>query len=138
MIVLDTNVLSEPLRPQPDPRAVAWLDAQVVETLYLTTIGLAEIRLGIATLSLGRRQDSLRQRFEDAVLPVFGTRILPFDERASAVYASMRAAARNAGRELPEMDALIAAIVKSNELTIATGDTGPFVAAGVPVINPFD
>lgn len=138
MIVLDTNVVSEPLRALPAPRVVAWLDAQVLETLYLTTIVLAEIRFGIAALPNGERRDSLRERFEDEVVPLFGRRILPFDERASAVHAVIRADARRQGRTLPDMDALVAAIAKSHDLTVATRESAPFQAAGVPVINPFE
>lgn len=138
MIVLDTNVLSEPLKRQPDPRVVAWLDAQVVETLYLTTIALAEIRLGIAALPEGKRRESLHERFEDEVVPLFTGRILTFDERASAVHAVVCADARRAGHPLADMDALIAAIAKSHDQTVATRDTAPFIAAAVPVINPFE
>lgn len=138
MIVLDTNVLSEPLRPRPDPRVVAWLDAQVVETLYLTTIGLAEVRLGIAALPRGRRRTVLQERFEDEVVPLFARRILVFDERASAAYGVMRADARRAGRALSDMEGLVAAIAKTNDLMVATRDIGGFAAAGVPVINPFE
>lgn len=138
MIVLDTSVVSEPLRPRPNRRVIAWLDAQVVETLYLTTIGLAEVRFGIAALPRGRRRMVLQERFEDVVVPLFARRILVLDERASAAYGVMRADARRAGRVLSDMDGLVAAIAKTNDLMVATRDTGGFVAAGVPVINPFD
>ncbi|WP_156253727.1 type II toxin-antitoxin system VapC family toxin [Pseudactinotalea terrae] len=137
MIVLDTNVVSEPLRATPDPRVIAWLDAQAVETLYLTTILLAEIRFGIGALPEGKRRETLHERFEDEVVPLFARRILSFDDRASASYAGMRANARRRGETLPEMDAMVAAIARSNDLTVATRDTAHFIAAGVPVLDPF-
>jgi len=100
VIILDTNVIYEPLRPAPDPHVVEWLDAQVIETLYLTTISLAEVRLGIATLPRGARQRKLHERFEEDVLPLFSGRVLAFDEPASASYSELRARARSEGRAL--------------------------------------
>lgn len=137
MILLDTNVVSEPLRPQPDSRAVPWLDAQVHETLYLSTITIAEMRFGIAALPAGRRRRILSERFEGEVMPLFHGRILAFDELAATAYARIRARARQRARALGDFDALIAAIADANGLTVASRDTGPFVVAGVPVINPF-
>lgn len=137
MIILDTNVLSEPLRPKPDDRVVRWLDAQVLETLYITTISLAEVRLGIAALPRGKRQRVLDTRFEDEFLPHFPGRILDFDEPASARYAAIRARARAEGNALGGFDALIAAIADSRGYAVATRDTGPFRAGYVPVIDPF-
>lgn len=138
MIILDTNVLSEPLRSTPHPGVVAWLDAQAVDTLFLTTLTLAEIRYGIASLPKGRRRTTLRQRFENDVVPVFADRILPFDEPASTAYAELRATARAGGRAIGDFDALIAAIAHSQGFAVATRDLAPFEAARVPVINPFD
>lgn len=138
MIILDTNVISEPLRPRPVPGVVAWLDAQVVETLYLTTISLAEVRYGIACLPKGRRRQLLNDRFEGEVLPLFRGRVLAFDEPATAAYAALRARARAQGRTLGDFDALIASIAAATGFTVATRDTAPFAVAGVSVVNPFD
>ncbi len=91
MIVLDTNVLSEPLRQRPHAGVVAWLDAQAVETLYLTTISLAELRYGVAVLPDGKRRQILHDSIEREVLPAFATRTLSFDEDATAAYAILRA-----------------------------------------------
>lgn len=137
MIIVDTNVISEPLRRAPDPGVIRWLDAQAVETLWLTSISLAEIRYGIAVLPRGRRRRSLHERVEREVLPLFADRVLGFDSAASGPYANLRAAARTAGEAIGDFDALIAAIAKAHGATVATRDTGPFAASGVPVINPF-
>lgn len=137
MIVLDTNVLSEPMRPSPERAVVSWLDDQAVETLYVTTITLAEMRFGIAVLPKGKRRDRLSARFENDVLPAFGDRVLSFDEPASAQYSQLRARARAAGAAVGTTDAYIAAIAAAREFSVATRDTAPFIAAGVRVIDPF-
>jgi len=138
VIILDTNVISEPLRPRPSADVVAWLDAQVVETLYLTTISLAEVRYGIACLPKGGRRRTLHDRFEGEFLPLFHGRTLAFDEPATAAYAALRAQARAQGRAVGDFDALIASIASATAFTVATRDTAPFEAAGVAVVNPFD
>lgn len=137
MIILDTNVISEPLRPGPDQRVIAWLDAQAPATLHLTTISLAELRYGIAVLPAGARHRRLDDRFENEVLPVFAGRILPFDEDATAEYAELRATARAAGRAIGDLDALIAGIARAAGFAVASRDIAPFEAAGVRVVNPF-
>ena len=80
MILLDTNVISEPLRASPDLNVLAWIDAQVIETLYLSTICLAELRFGIAVLDDGKRKQMLHKSLEQQVLPLFDGRILTFDD----------------------------------------------------------
>ncbi|KDA06274.1 plasmid stability protein StbB [Microbacterium sp. CH12i] len=137
MILLDTNVISEPMRPHPDPAVVAWLDRQSADTLYLTTISLAEIRYGLSLLPEGSRRTQLRERFEDELLPHFAGRIVGFNEAASSAYASLRSTARRQGVSLSDFDALIAAVATSTRLTMATRDTTPFMAAGLMVINPW-
>lgn len=138
MIVLDTNVVSEPLRPAPDGRVVAWLDDQHVETLYLTTPTLAEVRYGIAALPDGRRRRSLRDRFEEETVPLFIGRILAFDESASVTYARLQAAARALGRPLGVMDGLIAAICMARGHALATRNVADFELAEVDLMNPWD
>lgn len=137
MIILDTNVVSEPLRSRPSSNVVTWLDAQAPETLYLTTLTLAELRYGIAALPPGRRKRVLEERIEAEVIPLFAERVLAFDEPASRAYGQLRAATRAAGHPLGDLDALIAAVAASRGFAVATRDTEPFVAAGVEVIDPF-
>lgn len=137
MIVLDTNVVSEPLRARPDAAVADWLDAQAIETLYLTTVTLAELRFGVAALPAGRRRDRLGERIENDVLAAFEGRILAFDEPASAAHAALRARARNRGLAIGTPDAYIAAIATVHGFAVATRDRTPFDAAGVAVIDPF-
>jgi predicted nucleic acid-binding protein len=137
MILLDTNVVSEPLRIAPDRRVSAWLDAQGIETLYLAAISLAELRFGVAVLPAGKRKRSLHESLERRVVPLFRGRILPFDDAASAAYAELRARARVAGTAIGVVDGYIAATAAANGLIVATRDTSPFAAAGVGVVNPW-
>ena len=137
MILLDTNVVSESLRAVSDANVLAWIDAQIVETLYLSTISLAELRFGIAALPEGKRRDALHFNFEQRVLPLFAGRILPFDESASQAYATLRARARSAGLAIAPVDGYIAAIAAAHGFAVATRDTSPFDAAGLAAINPW-
>lgn len=138
MIILDTNVISEPLRSRPDVRVINWLDDQAADTLYLTSLTVAEILYGIEALRTGRRRTALSEGFGGEVLPVFEGRILDFDLAAADCYGALRAGARSQGMTLGDLDALIAAVAVSHGFAIATRDTTPFRAVGVEVINPFD
>jgi toxin FitB len=138
MILIDTNVISEPWRPAPDPRVLAWIDAQAIETLYLSTITVAELRFGIAALPSGKRRTTLHDRLERDVLPLFSERILPFDLDCSQAYADLMARAKIAGKAIGKADAYIAATAAARDLTVATRDTRPFEAAGLDVLNPWE
>ena len=138
MIVLDTNVISEPLRQSPNHRVIEWIDAQVVETLYLTAITVAELRFGIALLPGGKRRDGLLQAMDDDILPLFRDRVLPFDESATPFYGDLMAAARSAGLAVGTADGYIAATVAAHGMQIATRDIGPFEAMGLAVLNPWE
>ncbi len=138
MILLDTNVISEPLKLAGDPAVLAWIDAQNIETLYLATITLAELRFGVAALPAGKRKDALHNSLERRVLPLFAGRILAFDMAASAAYAELRAQARIQGNAVAAADGYIAATAIANGLMVATRDTAPFEAAGLAVINPWN
>jgi predicted nucleic acid-binding protein len=138
MIILDTNVISELMRPAPSGAVLEWVDKQAVLTLYVTAITLGEIRSGIAILPDGRRKIDLAQNFEDGIRPLFGDRVLSFDEPASQAYSLLRATARAQGLAIGNVDGLIAGIARTHGFAIATGDVSPFRAAGLQVINPFD
>jgi toxin FitB len=137
MILLDTNVVSEPLRPTPDTRVVEWIDAQVLETLFLSAITVAELRAGVALLPVGKRRAGLRENLETRVLPLFAGRVLPFDLGCTQAYAKLMAKARASGLAVASSDGYIAAIAAANGLAVATRDTGPFEVAGAAVINPW-
>lgn len=135
MILVDTNVISEPLRREPSAAVIEWLDAQNVETLFLAAISLAEMRFGVAVLPEGRRREWLHQSIERRVVPLFRGRILPFDDAASKAYASLRA--RVAGSAIAPVDCFIAATAEANGLIVATRDVAPFEAVGLRVIDPW-
>jgi predicted nucleic acid-binding protein len=138
MILLDTNVISEPLRLNGDPAVLAWIDAQNIETLYLATITLAELRFGVASLPDGKRKEALSNNLERRVIPLFAGRILSFDMAASAAYAALRSQARAKGKAISAADGYIAATALTNSLIVATRDTAAFEAAGLEVINPWN
>ena len=137
MILLDTNVVSEPLRPAPDLRVVEWIDAQPLETLFLTAITVAELRAGVALLPAGKRRAGLLQNLEKRVLPLFAGRVLPFNMACTQAYAGLMAKARTAGLAIATADGYIAAVAAANGFTVASRDTGPFEAAGAAVVNPW-
>ncbi len=137
MILLDTNVVSEPLRHAPDARVIEWIDAQPLETLFLSAITVAELRAGAALLPAGKRRTGLQQNLEKRVLPLFAGRVLPFDLACTHAYAELMAKTRKAGLAVATADGYIAAIALANRFEVATRDTGPFEAAGVAVINPW-
>ena len=137
MILLDTNVVSEPLRHVPDNRVIAWIDAQPLETLFLSAITVAELRAGVALLPAGKRGAGLQQSLEKQVLPLFAGRVLPFDLACTRAYAELMAKARSAGLGVATADGYIAAIAAANGFSVATRDTHPFEAAGAAVINPW-
>ena len=138
MIVIDTNVISELWKIAPNPVALAWIDAQAVETLYLTAITVAELRYGLATMPAGERRTIYQERLEHEVLPTFAGRVLPFDLEASQTYADLMAMAKAEGQAIAAADGFIAAIAVANGFAVATRDTGPFEAAGTAVINPWE
>ena len=137
MILVDTNVISETLRQQPDPAVVRWMDAQSIETLYLSAVTVAELRYGIAVLPEGRKRQVLHSGLEQSVLPLFEGRILPFDGAAAESYAELMAAARRRGRGVSAADGYIAATAHAAGLMVATRDTSPFEAVGLAVVNPW-
>lgn len=138
MILLDTNVISETQRQEPDARVLDWLDAQALETLYLSTITVAELRAGIALLPVGKRRASLDENLEKRLLPMFANRVLAFDMACTKAYAELLAKSRAAGLAVEAADAFIGAVALANGFTVATRDTSPFEAAGLIILNPWD
>ena len=137
MIVLDTNVISEAMKPEPHPAVRAWLNNQVAETLYLSSVTLAELLFGIAALPSGKRKDMLAQTL-DGLMALFRDRVLPFDVDAARHYAELAVMAKGAGRGFPTPDGYIAAIAASRGFIVASRDIAPYEAARVTVINPWE
>lgn len=137
MIVLDTNVVSEAMKPEPHPAVRAWLNHQAAQTLYLSSVTVAELLFGIGALPVGKRKNMLAQTL-DGLMGLFRDRVLPLDIDAARCYAELAVAARVAGRGFPTPDGYIAAIAASRGLIVASRDTAPYEAASVAVINPWE
>lgn len=136
MILLDTNVVSEAMKPEPHPAVRAWLNDQSAESLYLSSVSLAELLFGIGVLPAGKRRDMLSKAL-DGLMGLFRDRVLPFDAEAARRYAALALAATTKGRGLPLADGYIAAIAASRGFIVASRDTSPYEAAGITVINPW-
>jgi toxin FitB len=136
MILLDTNVVSESMKPEPAPAVRMWLDEQAAETLYLSSVTVAELMFGIGALPAGRRKDKLHAALQ-GVMKLFAERILPFDAASARHYGELAVRARAAGKGFPTPDGYIAAIAASHDFAIASRDTSAFTAAGLDVIDPW-
>jgi toxin FitB len=137
MIVLDTNVISEPLKPRADPTVIRWLDEQDSESLYLTATALSEVLIGIALLPAGKRKRGLELAMGSLQTKLFAGRFLSFDREAAIAFALLGSRATAKGYSISVADCQIAAIAAVHGFAVATRDTVPFRAAGVPVINPW-
>lgn len=137
MILLDTNVISEGLRGQPNITVQEWLDAQSAEELYLCTPVLAELHYGAQLLPASERRTKLEQSISELII-AFADRILLFDAAAALAYGKFVALRDKLGRATGSMDGLIAGIAMANGALIATRDIRGFDSAGIGLINPFE
>ena len=138
MIVLDTNVLSEVLKPVPSQPVAEWMAAQETTSLFLTTITVAEILTGIETMPQGRRRTELLAAVEKEFVRWFDGRILVFDEPSARAYAGIVAGRKRAGRLTTPFDIMIAAIAQVRGAAVATRNVPHFQDFGVQVINPWN
>ena len=136
MIVLNTNVVSEAMKPEPHPSVRAWLNDQAAQTLYLSSVTLADLLFGFAALPASKRTDMLAQAL-DGLMGLFRDRVLPFDIDAARHYADLAVTAKTRGRGFPTPHGYIAAIAASRGFIVASRDTAPYEAAGVTVISPW-
>ena len=137
MIVLDTNVVSELMRPKPLERVVIWIDAQPAAELFLTAVTLAELLYGVGRLPAGQRRPLLADALSDMVAGDFPDRILGFDEVAAAHYADIVVAREQAGQPISLADAQIAATCRSHGASIATRNVDDFADTGVVIVDPW-
>ena len=137
MILVDTNVVSETMRHLPEPRVIDWLDAQAAETLYLSTVSLAELLFGVTVLPEGCRRIALGLALVEKAALLFDERMLPFDVEAAKAYATVMSRCQRAGRRIGTADGQIAAIATVHGFAVATRDAALFEAAGTKVINPW-
>ncbi len=138
MIILDTNVVSEPLKPKPDLAVLKWLDAQDPQTLYITTINLAELLAGIELMPAGRKRTLLRSALDGQIMPLFEGRVLPFDAKAAVLFAQINASVQSQGETISFADCAIAAIAQVNKFSIATRNERDFKTTGVSLFSPWD
>jgi predicted nucleic acid-binding protein len=138
MILLDTNVLAEIMRPNGAENARRWLDGQPTRSIYISTPVLAELRFGVELLEPGARRARLEQAYERIATELFVDRILNFDRIAADRFGQLRADRRKAGKPIGTMDALIGAIALANSMTLATRNTNDFEGVGLALINPFE
>ena len=137
MIVLDTNVLSELMRPAPDSCVETWVAVQPPESLYVTAITQAEILYGIAALPFGAKSSALRTAATAMFAEEFPGRVLPFDSLAALAYAAIAARRKQAGKPISQFDAQIAAIASSRGPAIASRNIRDFEDCGPPLVNPW-
>jgi predicted nucleic acid-binding protein len=138
MILLDTNVLSELMRPSPSAVVESWMGSQPVAGIFISAITEAELRYGLALLPDSRRQRRLTAQVEALLAEDFAGRILPFDSPAAAAYARIAAARRLSGRPISQADAQIAAIAASRGATLATRNVTDFIDCEIDVVDPWD
>jgi toxin FitB len=138
MILLDTNIVSEPIKPSPDGRVRSWIDAQPANTLFICTPVLAELHFGVHRLASGARRDRLRAYVDYLENDLYRGRVLSFDSAAAAEFGRLVAVRMRIGRPIQQMDALIAAIAHVHKATLVTRATGDFVELDITTLNPFE
>jgi len=137
MFVLDTNVVSEFMRAEPAPVVLAWLRRNSGDSLYTTSVTVAEIRYGIARLPVGRRRESLHQAANE-IFAAFPRQILTFDLAAANAYADVVYGRESLGNPIDGFDAQIAAICRSQAAILATRNTKDFTDTGIAIVNPWE
>jgi predicted nucleic acid-binding protein len=138
MIILDTNVISELMRPEPAPLVVEWVDRQSADDVFLTAVTVAELLYGVARLPDGHRKVAIAEQLEAMFAEDFDHRVAAFDETAAAHYADVVLRRERAGRPIGVADAQIAAICRSYDALLATRNVGDFTGAGVRISNPWN
>jgi hypothetical protein len=137
MIILDTNVLSETLRPTPSARVLEWMRSEPAAALFTTAITESELLYGIALLAEGGRRQSLETVIDLIVAEELAGRLLPFDSAAAREFADIAASRHRAGRPISEADARIAAIARSRGAALATRNVGDFAGCRLELIDPW-
>jgi len=137
MILIDTNVISELMRPAPAPVVLDWFAGREATDLFLSAVSEAELRAGAAYLPAGRRREELVAAIDAMVEEDFGGRVLPFDSAAAKSYAVIAAARRAAGQPIAEADCQIAAIARTRGAAVATRNVADFLGCRVEIIDPW-
>ncbi len=135
--LLDTNILSELRKPRPEPKVLAFIAAQPLDTLYVSTVTLAEIRFGIETAPETNRRAELHAWLTHSVRPLFDSRVLPVSEDVMVIWRLMVEEGRKTGHTYSQPDLIIAATAVCQGLTIVSRDTSDYQRARVPILNPW-
>ena len=135
--LLDTNVVSEMVKPRPDPGVAEWLAGIDEDRVFLSVVTLAEIRFGVARLPAGRRRQSLQDWLHGELLPRFDRRIMPVDNDIALTWGDVTAECAAAGHAIEAMDGLIAATARVHSLELVTRNSRDFEAAMITVHNPW-
>lgn len=138
MILLDTNVLSEPLKPRPSAAVLGWLNAQDPMDLHVSTVTVAEVFAGVEVMQKGSRRTGLHRLIERDLLPLFEGRVLSLDEDAAREFAKIFALSKTKGRPVKFDDGAIAAIAKAHRMKVATRNVKHFEPTGVAFVNPWE
>jgi len=137
VIVLDTNVVSELMRPAPDPNVIAWVDRQAVSDLVITAITAAELKAGVELLSHGRRRAAIAEQIEALLDETFAGSVLPFDVECSRHYGDIVARRTRAGAPIAAFDAQIAAVCRQHKATLATRNRRDFAGIDLHLVDPW-
>ncbi len=137
MTILDTNVLSEVVKPRPEPKVLDWLGAQNYREVFVTALTVAEMFHGLNRMPAGKRQSELFAAVDAMFQHEFAGRILPFDEAAAMSYADLMAGLERAGRKVGSFDAQIAAVARVHTATVATRNIKDFEHSGVSLVDPW-
>lgn len=136
--LLDTNVVSEWVKPRPDTNVIAWLASANEDEVFLSVCTLAELRFGVAWMPKGKRRDRLDAWLRVDLPARFEQRIVPVDSAIADRWGELHARARKSGRSIDVMDGVIAATAEVHAMTVVTRDTADFVAAGASIFNPWN
>ena len=137
MIILDTDVLAETMRPAPNRNVLAWMDSQPPQSFWITSVTLFEVEFGLALLPRGRRRTQLHEAFTAMVAEDLDGRVLPFDDEAARRSAEMAAKGQLSGRSVEIRDVQIAGIAASRRATLATRNTRHFDTLGLRLVDPW-
>ena len=137
MFVLDTNVVSELMRPEPEPSVAAWLGQHPATRLFFTAVGEAELRYGLEILPEGTRREALAAEIDGMLREDLRDRVLPFDSAAASAYAEIAARRRRQGRPVSHSDCQIAAIARCRNAAVVTRNVRDFEGARIDVIDPW-
>lgn len=136
-ILLDTNVVSELMRPSPDAGVKAWITSHALTDLYFSSVSEAELRYGVALLPTGKRKDRLKAEVAAMLQNAFQNRVLNFDRKSARTYAEIAASRQLAGRPFSRFDCQIASIASTNDFVLATRNIRDFVGMGITLVNPW-